>query len=252
MLTYTNSYANGQTGNTSYSLNPAILTGGASAPRVFVWCATARNNEVTPGGRLGNKFDQATRTSSSCYMVGLKESIAIQVADGLPWQWRRICFTYKGLATLGGALPSPNGAFYPSVETSNGYCRVLNQLTEAEQTQLWKLVFQGEQASDWNEPLTAKADNELISVKYDKTITVASGNEQGIIRKYNRWHGMGHNLQYADDEKGGANSAAAFSAQSRIGMGDYWIIDLFKPRVGSASTNQLLLNCESTLYWHEK
>lgn len=185
-------------------------------------------------------------------MVGLKEAIEIQVADGLPWQWRRICFTFKGGPTAAGYLPTGSATWSPATIASNGYVRVLNQLTSAQQETFFQLVMQGASALDWTDPLTAKTDTERISVKYDKTITIASGNEDGVIRRYNRWHGMRHTLCYDDDEKGGITEPLGFSVESRRGMGDYWVVDIIKPRTGSVSSNQMLFNCESTLYWHEK
>lgn len=253
MLVYTNSTSTSQSGGTTYSTNPAIITGGTSVPACFIWCATARDNVTnltTP--TKGTKFDKATRTSSSCYMVGLKEALEIQVADGLPWQWRRICFTYKGNATLNSYLPTSSTSFAPSLEVSSGYVRLLNQIPTANRATFEALLFQGVQGSDWGDQMTAKVDTERVSVKYDKTITIASGNEDGVIRKYNRWHSMGHNLEYDDDENGGQMSASGYSVESRRGMGDYWVVDYFRPRVGSSSSNQMLFNAESTLYWHEK
>lgn len=133
MLTLTNSSASSQSGGTTYQQTPAILTGGSSTPAVFAWCATARGNNVAPGGPKGTKFDIASRTASDCYMVGLKEAIEIQVADGLPWQWRRICFTFKGGPTAAGYLPTGSATWSPATIASNGYVRVLNQLTSAQQ-----------------------------------------------------------------------------------------------------------------------
>lgn len=113
MLNYTNVTSSSQTGSGTFTSAPAILTGGSSTPFVAVWCATARDNTTSSTDRIGNKFDVATRTASLCYMVGLKETIEIQVADGLPWQWRRICFTFKGSNSLAGTLPPPWIYFLP-------------------------------------------------------------------------------------------------------------------------------------------
>nr|QTE03612.1 MAG: capsid protein [Gemycircularvirus] len=251
MMTYTNVTQSAQTGSGTFNATPAIITGGSS-PFVSVWCATARDNTTSTTGRIGNKFDVATRTASNCYMVGLKESIEIQIADGLPWQWRRICFTYKGGSTAGGNLPIPTSSYYPSLETSSGWVRVVNGITTAQQATFFGLLFQGTQNTDWSDTLTAKLDNERITVKYDKTISIMSGNEDGVIRRYNRWHPMKHNLMYDDDEAGGTTGAQGYSVDSKRGMGDYWVIDIIKPRVGSSASNQLLFNTEATLYWHEK
>nr|QCX29424.1 capsid protein [Plant associated genomovirus 9]QCX29448.1 capsid protein [Plant associated genomovirus 9] len=252
MLSFSNSTAASQSGGTTYAQTPAILTGGSATPAVFLWCATGRGATTATGGPKGSKFDMSTRTATECYMVGLKECIEIQVDNGLPWQWRRICFTFKGGSNIGGYAPLGSTSYSPATLTSNGYVRVLNQLTAAQQNVFFRLVMQGSQDVDWNDHLTAKLDTERISVKYDKTCTISSGNEEGVIRKYNKWHPMRHNLMYDDDETGGSVEVNGFSTQSRRGMGDYWIIDIIKPRVGSTSANQLLFNCESTLYWHEK
>jgi hypothetical protein len=252
MMNYTNVTASQQTGGGTFLSTPSIITGGSSTPFVSVFCSTGRDNQTASTGRVGNKFDVSTRTSSLCYMVGLKEAIEIQVADGMPWQWRRICFTYKGGPTINGYLPTSSSSFYTSLNTTFGYTRVVNGLALAEQSTFFALLFQGVRSTDWTDPLTAKVDTERVSLKYDKTCTIASGNEQGTIRRYNRWHPMRHNLMYDDDESGGTTSASGYSVQSKVGMGDYWVIDIIKPRVGSTVSNQLLFNTESTLYWHEK
>lgn len=252
MLTWTNTTSSTPAGGTTYASTPAILVGGSATPYVFPWISTARDNTTNAAGGVGNKFYQSTRTASLCYMVGLKENIEIQVANGLPWQWRRICFTAKGGQTLNGTIPSGSGTFAPSIETSSGYTRAINSLSTAQQTPFFGLLFQGVVGVDWQDPLTAKVDTERLGLKYDKTITIASGNEEGVIRRYNRWHKMGHNLMYDDDESGGSMIPAFASVDSKIGMGDYWVIDIIKPRVGSTSSDSLLFNSESTLYWHEK
>lgn len=252
MLTWTNTIAGTPTGGTVFSAAPAILQGGSSTPYVFPFLATGRDNTISSVGGGGTKFNQSTRTASLCYMVGLKENIQIQVANGLPWQWRRICFNYKGGQTLNGTIPSGSASFSPSIETSAGYTRPINGLNQTQQTPFFGLLFQGVSGLDWSDPFTAKVDTERISLKFDKTCTIASGNEEGVIRRYDRWHKMGHNLMYDDDESGGSMVPSFASVTSKVGMGDYWVIDMFKPRVGSATSDQLLFNCESTLYWHEK
>lgn len=253
MLSYTNSTSSSQSGSATYAQSPAIITGGTSVPAMFVWCATARDNvKQLPNPAPGTKFDYSTRTASSCYMVGLKENIEIQVADGLPWQWRRLCFTFKGGSTAAGFLPSPSSGFSPDLETSVGYVRLLNQLPTPSRTSFYQLLFQGVEGTDWNDPLTAKVDNQRVTLKYDKIMTVASGNEDGVIRAHKRYHPMGHNIEYDDDESGGGMNTSKYSVTGKVGMGDYWVIDFFRPRTGSTSSNQMLFNCESTLYWHEK
>lgn len=241
-----------QDGPETYVTAPAIIRGGDSANFTMLWCATARDNETNVTGSPGNKFDASTRTASSCYMVGLKENVEIQVLDGLPWQWRRICFTAKAGSTLDGLLTvsAIQPAYTPVTQTSAGYQRVLNAIPDP--TPFYGLIFQGGQNVDWSNPITAKLDNERITVKYDKTVSIASGNEEGVLRKYSRYHPMGHNLEYNDDEQGGTTLANQFSVTSKRGMGDYWICDIILPRVGSNNDNLMTFGTESTLYWHER
>lgn len=252
MLGWTNSTGSNQTGSTSYNSNAAVINGGLPDTSVacFIWCATARDNTTNSATSLGTVFNQATRTSSTPYMVGLKESIEIQCNTGMPWQWRRICFTYKGPLLTNG--PS----FASAIETSNGWMRVLNQLPGTPgsdpQYSFFVKLFKGQNTTDWVDPMIARTDNSRVTVKYDKTITLASGNEDGFIRKYNKYHPMNKTLVYDDDELGGGTSATTFSTEGKAGMGDYYVVDLIRARQGSSSTDQLTFRPEATLYWHER
>lgn len=253
MLQWTNTTATAPSGGTTYTSNPSVLVGGGASPYCFLFCATARSNETQAlPGSGGTKYDLASRTATSCYMVGLKEAIDVQVSNGVPWQWRRICFTYKGGSTLANHITGPSDSFAPAVETTSGYTRVVNSLGVADQTSFFSLLFSGAQAVDWIDPFAAKVDNKRVSLKYDKTYTVTSNNEEGVIRKYNRWHQMRHNIEYDDDESGGTMQANEYSVESKVGMGDYWVLDLIRPRSGTTSADQMSINFESTLYWHER
>ncbi|QCX35064.1 capsid protein [Blackfly genomovirus 4] len=249
MAYYSNSTAGSQSGGSTYTQSPAIITGGQTVPAAFLWCATYRDNTFNTGGATGGVDDQATRTAQNCYMRGLKENIEIQVADNVPWQWRRICFTAKGL----GAVLQTTTGFAIGIEASTGFQRVLNQLSPAvTRTALETLLFKGALGQDWLDPMTAPTDNSRLTIKYDKTITIASGNEGGAIRKYNRWHGMNKTLVYNDDEAGGDEQTTYLSTVGKAGMGDYYVLDYFKARIGSTTSNQLSFAPNATLYWHEK
>lgn len=256
MLCYTNSTAAAQTGGTTYTSNaPAIVTGGRDYNNcaVFLWCATARDNTINNGatGAKGTFFDVATRMSSKPYMVGLKEACEIQVNNGMPWQWRRICFTLKGPIGI-----NVTSSFALALESSNGWTRVANQVSDntgsGDQYALYERLFRGQNTSDWNDPMTAKVDQSRVTLKYDKTISIASGNEQGLVRKYNRWHPMKKTLVYNDDELGGTEASSPFSTFGKAGMGDYYVVDLFRARNGAATTDQLSFRPEAVLYWHER
>lgn len=253
MLTYTNSSADSQAGGDVYSTDvPAIVVGGqgVNSAATFLWCATARDSTINTTSR-GTVFDTATRTSTTPYMIGLKEAIEIQVSTGMPWQWRRICFTFKG--PLGLSL---DDTLSVATETSAGWVRVMNQVPgdqgTGQQYILFEKLFKGQNTVDWNDVMTAKVDNTRVTLRYDRTVSLASGNEDGFIRKYNRWHPMRKTLVYDDDELGGGKNPRTFSTEGKPGMGDYYVVDLFRARTGSNASDLLSVRPESTLYWHEK
>lgn len=257
MMCWSNSTNASQSGSTTFNPYPATVNGGLAESTVacFYWCATQRDNTQGSGGGVGTKFNKATRTSSNPYMVGLSEKIEIQCNTGMPWQWRRICFTMKGNPLVPNN--SAAGSFITSAtETSNGYMRLMNQVPgNPGQNPMYGLmvpIFRGQVGSDWVDPMVAPTDNSRVTIKYDKTITLASGNEDGFIRRFSRWHPMKKTLVYDDDETGGAQSPQSLSTLGKAGMGDYYIIDMFRARQGSATTDQLTVRPEATLYWHER
>lgn len=249
MLTITNITAASQQAGTTYFPQPAVITGGTNASPPIIWCATARSDD-TGGGALGTVFDQATRTATECYMKGLAENIEIQVSDGVPWQWRRICFTYKGINNV---APDITGFSLFRKSTTANFVRAMNMVpNNTYKDTLEGILFRGNANQDWNDPITAPIDTSFITVKYDKVRHIASGNEDGCIRQYKLWHPMNKTLVYADDEIGGKMVQSFYSVQSKRGMGDYLVVDYFRPRIGSTSSNQLSFNSTATLYWHEK
>ncbi|AWU66515.1 capsid protein [Bark beetle-associated genomovirus 3] len=257
MLCWTNSTAAAQQGGSTYSNAPAVVTGGLADTNAqcFLWNATARDNTSSYNGPAGNKFNTATRTSTNCYMVGLSESVEIQCNTGMPWQWRRICFTMKG-PSLVPTNAASGVVFTAAAETSNGWQRIMNQVvgnpgTNPQYT-FMQTLFKGQCQGDWIDPITAPVDNSRITIKYDKVRSLASGNEDGFIRTYKLWHPMRAMLYYDDDENGGTEVASIQSSTGKAGMGDYYIVDLFRARQGSATADQLTIRPQSTLYWHER
>lgn len=248
MVTTTNITAATPVGSTTYTAGPAIFPGNAPSGHLIIYSSTARDTSSSSTGTRGTVMDTSTRTSQTCFMRGIKERIEIQVADSLPWQWRRICFTIKATRAL---LPT-NPSFSPYLETSSGFTRVINQPSGATRTAFEDILFEGTLNADWSSPITAKVDRTQVTLKYDRTITIASGNEGGVIRKYSYWHPMNKNLVYDDEEVGGVDDSAHYSVTSKAGMGDYIIADYFMPRTGAVNANQLSMTIGSSLYWHER
>lgn len=247
MISYTNVTLANPQGGTTYTATGAVMP--ATQQYIFPWCATARNADNATNVR-GTVTDVAARTAQTCFMRGLSENIEITTNDGLPWQWRRICFTLKGTGMTSIITGTGMGL---AVETNNGWLRVVN--TAYGNTAvggLQSLLFRGAAGVDWSNIMTAPCDNTNVSIKYDKTCTISSGNEDGMIRNYRRWHPMNKNLVYNDDEQGGTESFSAYSTTGKPGMGDYYVVDIFQPRTGGTSSSQLRFEPSAKLYWHEK
>ena len=258
MLTTTNMLTVGGAPAAAYSPQPAVIgpitTNDVTVGDVncLLWCATARDL-TDAAGNANLRVNEAVRTSTTPYMVGLRESVEVQLSSGLPWQWRRICFTFRG--------PIPNvpatSTFNYYAELSDGYRRVVNNLdgnrNQGGQYWLYELLFAGQNSSDWNDPMTAKTDQTRVDIKYDRTRTLATGNDRGMIRKYNFYHAMNKTLAYNDDETGATERTSYYSVNSKVGMGDFYVVDLIRSRNGgNAQTDNMSFNPSATLYWHEK
>ncbi|AGU67650.1 capsid protein [Faeces associated gemycircularvirus 10] len=246
MLSYTNVSTSSQIGSANYVVGPAVLAGGAQ--RFFLWCATARGIS-TYNNFDASLIDQSSRTATNCYMRGLKERIRISTDDGMPWLWRRICFTSRNL-NLRGYQTGAGTSYSPAFLTSAGFMRGVNQ--PYNDSYINDLLWKGTLGKDWNDFMTATVDNRRVDVKYDKTTTIAAGNEEGCIREFNRWHPMNKSLVYDDEEAGDEAAGSVFSVTDKRGMGDYYVMDIFDPRSGSTSASHLSFRPDATLYWHER
>lgn len=238
---------------TSGAVLPATTAGALNAmhPTVLVWQPTARDL-TNLAGTSNPRLVEAARTSTTPYMVGLREVVEIQTPNGVPWQWRRICFTAKGSVPGLGSTST----FAPYNETSNGYVRLVNKLSGDRNSgatyDFFRVLFAGQNATDWIDPMTAKLDRSRISVRYDRTRTIAAGNESGTLRKYSMWHSMKKTLVYEDDENGPGMDTGYSSTTAKPGMGDFYVVDLIRSRGSAATTDYMAFNPSATLYWHEK
>jgi len=184
-------------------------------------------------------------------MRGLKESINIRTSSSVPWQWRRICFTLKGQRIY--QANGPGSYFW--LETSDGHVRVVNNVSGTGLgDSILDLVFEGRTGADWLNVFNAKLDTQNITVKSDRTRTIHSGNDSGIMRTYRQWYPMNKNLYYNDDENGGSvlETDSPWSVSGKQGMGDYYVIDLLQAGIESTTDDVLTFAPEATLYWHEK
>jgi len=236
---------------------PALVAGNSTAR--FLWCPTAMNL-VAAGGGLPSVVLEAARTSQTCFMRGLSENIRVQTSTGLPWFHRRICFTVKGIEPFLTRADADTGTLpnspFPYVDTTNGMQRLwLNMTINNMQNTINEregVLFKGANGLDWNDILTAPVDTSRVTVKFDKTWTIKSGNANGTVYERKLWHPMNKNLVYDDDESGETEVTSYWSTSAKPGMGDYYVYDIVTPGQGGTSADLLLLQSTTSLYWHEK
>lgn len=213
----------------------------------FLWCSTARDRTSLTNDNNAS----SVRSSDTVYMRGLKETISLRTNSGETWRWRRIVFTTKDSAVR---LTGVTGTAPVAIEASpNGWVRLLNnQSSNGTNTGLiYAFIFKGMGGVDWLNAMSAKTDSSRISVMYDKTVTLQSGNASGITRQYKRWHPMNKNLTYDNDENGEQETISYFSTAAKPGMGDCYVLDFFECNQ-QTSANILAFQPQATLYWHEK
>ncbi|QCS37569.1 capsid protein [Tortoise genomovirus 12] len=254
MLSWTNT--NSSTGaSITVGLGSATIAGGSTG--IFLYCPTAMN--LLQGGSNPNyAINTAERTATTCYMRGFKENLRIQTNSHMPWFHRRICFTWRGAGPFNAAskLDTPTQTYVPYSDTSNGMERLwfnqsVNAMQQTTQDQ-WGILFKGNLNQDWNDLVVAPVDTTRVDLKFDKTWLIRSSNESGTITERKLWHPMNKNLVFDDDETGESMVSQYYSVDSKQGMGDYYIYDIFTAGLGSSSTDLINISANSTLYWHEK
>lgn len=248
MLSFSNTANTGA--SKTVGSGPAYVNGVGTG--FFLWNSTAQ--DLTASDGVSSVYEEGARTATSCYMKGLSEHIRIQTSSGLPWFWRRICFTLKGGFPL--AVDSPTQPSQTYVDSSSGMQRLWFNVdvnnTPNLRNQVDSIIFKGAKGVDWNDFIVAPVDTRRITVKYDKTTMIRSGNANGTAMERKLWHPMGKNLVYDDDESGDAEATSYTSVTSKAGMGDYYVLDLVTGGTGGTTSDVILMQANSTLYWHEK
>lgn len=221
----------------------------------FVFCPTARDLSL---GGAHTITQESMRTASLCYQKGFSEHLRIQTSNGTPWFHRRICFIVKPLSVFhqSSNADSPAQPYNPYVATSNGMERLwFNQIVNSQPATVsgqYGQLFKGTQGQDWNDVILAPVDTGRVTLKFDKTWTIKSGNASGTVVERKLWHGMNKNLLFDDDQSGSGETTSYFSVDSKAGMGDYFIVDLFQAGLGGSTSDILNVYSNSTMYWHEK
>lgn len=255
MASRTNTTSNGGTVPASPSpvRQAGMTVAGSSATAFSLWIPTARNMALG-----GNKGQRSQRTSTAAYIVGVKENITVTTSTGLPWQWRRVVFSFKGPALAQRPTtenPTITNPFYID-DGANGLTRtMINQNQNSDGARVSRqlgILFQGSQGIDWTNVMTAPTDTARISVMSDRIRNISSGNSQGVLREYKLWHSVRKNVVYDDEESGNVELSSYTSTAGKPGVGDVYIADFFTPGIGGAAADLLYVEPTAVLYWHEK
>jgi len=218
-----------------------------------VWSPTARGSTASSGLR-GSKFYEQLRTAVTTYAVGVKETIRIATSGAVGWHWRRICFTMKGEDLYLGDRDSFDLSTSPVARlVSDGMKRALIYAEPALDTR--GVIFKGNQNVDWTDVMTAPVDTSKITVQYDRTRHIKSGNAAGQTLITKLWHPMKKNIVYDEDQNGEAMTESFYSVGGKPGMGDYYIVDFFQSDFilgESEPQNSLYFEPTATYYWHER
>jgi len=237
-------------------LGPTIVSPTNGIIQAYGWIATARDNTNTPGVPAGG-VDDSSRTADQCFMRGVRENIGIETQSNMPFQWRRICFCFKGQEILRDRVTTALGALYQEAAPP-GWMRATTHLLGTNVTStfvydnLETILFRGVKNLDWFDVFDAQVDHFRVDLKYDRTRSFHSGNDVGLLKKIKIWHPMNKNLEYNSDESAGGRIESVLSANTKRSMGDYYIIDYFKFTTTATINDAISWTPEACLYWHER
>ncbi|AGU67656.1 capsid protein [Mallard associated gemycircularvirus 1] len=237
-------------------LGPTIVNPANGVTQCYAWIATARDNTNTPGVPAGG-VDDSSRTADVCYMRGLKERIGLESSSNLPFQWRRICFTFKGQEILRDRTSTAVGSLYqeaapPGWMRTTTHIQGLNVTSNFVYDNLETILFRGVKNLDWFDEMNAQVDRYRVDLKYDRIRSFQSGNDVGLLRKINMWHPMNKNLEYNSDESAGGRLESVLSSNTKGSMGDYYVIDYFRFSAFATINDAIAFTPEACLYWHER
>lgn len=231
---------------------PAVVGTPGSAPvlgpilmpatTAFLFCPTAR-----PVGTFD--VGEVQRTRQLTFSRGYREKVQFALADGTPWIWRRIVFTYKGPDFYGASGSQLPWLDVGPAQDSNMQ-RLIAPLAGTQYVNLRAILYDGNEGVDWFNQFTAKVDTSRVSLRSDRTISINPGNDAGKNLSRTFWYPTNKNLLYDDDEDGSASDANFVSVKSKIGMGDLYVYDVFGP--SKAGSQPAVFQTEGTYYWHEK
>lgn len=123
---------------------------------------------------------------------------------------------------------------------------------QASSSYLEDQLFEGQRNSDWLSAITAPVSSRHFSIRYDRTRVIKSYNDAGLCHTYKMWHPMRKNLTYEQEQDGEKMIDSSVSVTGRLGMGNYYVVDIFRKHGANDDQSTLTFTPEASLYWHEK
>jgi len=224
------------------TISEQVITAGAGQA-AFLFCPSARPFQPTQN-------DESDRNHKNTFARGYRETTQIRVNGGTPWRRRRITFSAKGMLGTFDSLVTGFTAEFFTLQTSSGLVRQHTVLPVAMASAVRSVLFAGAENLDWFSPMTAKVDTSRVTLHSDVMTVINPGNATGAMRNIKQWYPLNKNLVYNDDESGAGTASASLSTQSKLGMGDFFVLDFYESAL--ASTDSISVLNQGTYYWHEK
>lgn len=213
----------------------------------------------------------AARGSNEVYWKGFSDNLLIQSTTSDPWKWRRIVFELQGGPTATGLTelyymgrigldvapvqpPESGGPGIKQIEPLQGlwrYARNFNFLPNNLMVAFLSGLFGGNAGFDRNygQFLTARLDNKTIKIHYDKTRSINSGNDSGVLKNYKLYHPINKSMTYSHTEVGSMDTTSSYAAPASP-LGDVYVVDLFTQL--NDAPGSLRVTGQGKSYWHER
>jgi len=198
----------------------------------------------------------SARTATRTFVKGLAETYRIVPSDASAWEWRRIVVSVKG--KFGGTPTTIEqiGAQFAN-NTTYRYMKDLTGDTSGNYQVLWDaiqdILFRGVKTIDWGSQMTAPVDTARVTLISDKRRMITSQNDAVRPREVKTYIPINKTLQYDDEENGTIISPSKVAVESKIGIGDIYVFDMFAcPAPINVASSQLQIVSTQTYYWHEK
>jgi len=197
----------------------------------------------------------ASRTATSTYVTGLKESYRFVPNNESVWWHRRIVFSYKsaiGIPAIAQAMGVQASAGATTVRPFLDLSGSSDPNWANATTLVYGLVFQGEVGVDWQDPMKAKTDRTRVNIHSDRFTSLRSGNDTAAPAIRNHYTKIGKTLMYDDREDGTTVLPSPFSVDSKIGTGNIFVFDLFHCPAPEDDGVTMDVTSTSTYYWNER